>query len=79
MVEDSLLERTFSGRFNLKTVKDAVYLDRDPKIFEMLLNYLRHNRNYIPQNVDAETKKLFCMEVIHWGVETPDFIEAQMS
>ena len=76
MVKDSLLERTFSGRFSLKTHEGIVFIDRDPKIFEMLLNYLRHDRNYFPKNVDPETKKLFCMEVLHWGVETPDFIEA---
>ena len=42
----------------------------------MMLNYLRNDGNYIPKNVDPETKSLFGIEVLHWGVETKNFILA---
>ena len=75
-VKGSLLEKTFNGKHDIKESKGSIFLDRDPKIFEMMLNYLRNDGNYIPKNVDAETKSLFGIEVLHWGVETKDFILA---
>ena len=71
-VKDSLLDKTFSGKHNLKTVNDHYFLDRDPKIFDMVLNYLRYDTNYMPKNVDSETKRLFEMEIEHWGIDATE-------
>lgn len=68
-VSDSLLKKTFSGKHNLKSVNGAVFLDRDPKIFDMVLNYLRYDTHYIPKNVNEEVKRLFDMEIQFWGIE----------
>lgn len=58
-VKGSLMESTFSGKHHLKTIDDHIFLDREPKVFDMLLNYLRHEGNYVPKKVDDETKTLF--------------------
>jgi len=50
-------------------VNGAVFLDRDPKIFDMVLNYLRYDTHYIPKNVNEEVKRLFDMEIQFWGIE----------
>lgn len=67
-VEGSLMEKTFSGNCTLKTVDQHVFLDRDPRIFEMVLNFLRHDGNYMPEFSNDETKQLFEMELKYWGV-----------
>ena len=57
---------------------EEVFLDRDPKIFDMLLNYLRFERNYSPKEVDNETKRLFDMELKHWGVASADYFASKL-
>ena len=77
-VSDSLLQKTFSGKHNLKAFNGNVFLDRDPKIFDMVLNYLRYDTNYIPKNVNEETKRLFDMEIQYWGIEQEQYIETKL-
>ena len=67
-VSNSLLAQTFSGRYELMKVDDYVFIDRDPVIFDMLLNYLRYKGDYFPSNVNVETFKLFEMELRHWDL-----------
>ena len=45
-VPESALEAMFSGRHPLKKLNGKVYLDRDPNIFKLLLNYLRNGLRY---------------------------------
>ena len=55
-VKGSLLEKMFGGKHQLdKTPDDEVFLERDPKIFDMVLNYLRYDRKYLPESADSET------------------------
>ena len=75
-VAGSLLEKTFSGKHNLKKVEDNIFIDRDPKIFEMILNYLRYDCNYIPKDITTEQKRLFEMEVHYWSIG--NFIEPKL-
>ena len=53
-----------------------MFLDRDAKIFEMVLNYLRYNRKYYPKEADAEQKRMFEMEVHYW--ELGNFVEPKL-
>lgn len=76
--KNSLLEKTFSGSFDLKTIDEHVFLERDSKVFDMMLNYLRYDRNYVPKNVDDETKRLFEMEIQHWGVQSEQYIKDRL-
>jgi len=52
---------------------EEVFLDRDPVLFDMMLNYLRYDRNYTPKEVDKETKRLFEMEIKYWGVASAEY------
>jgi len=63
----------FTKTLEMKETDEEVFLDRDPKIFDMMLNYLRYNRDYTPKDVDKETKRLFEMELKYWGVATADY------
>ena len=45
------LELMFSGRHELKLIDGKVFIDRDPKLFIHVINFLRNN-NYIPQSFD---------------------------
>ena len=45
----SLLERMFSGLHELKIIDDEVFLDRDGKTFQHLVNYLRNDRQLLPE------------------------------
>lgn len=76
-VKDSLLAKTFSGKHNLKMIDGHIFLDRDPSIFDMVLNYLRYDGTYMPQNLDAQTKTLYVMEVDYWGIGPKKYIETK--
>jgi len=74
-VSNSLLEQTFSGRYDLMKVDGYIFLDRDPIIFDMMLNYLRYKGDYFPSNANGETFKLFEMELRHWDLLPSDLEE----
>ena len=42
-VKGSALEAMFSGRHELPLYEGKVFVDRDPKIFNLVVNYLRNN------------------------------------
>ena len=44
----------------------------------MVLDYLRHNGNYIPTNLDSETKILFNLEINYWGIGIDKIIESRL-
>jgi hypothetical protein len=48
-VPDSLLAKMFSDMHELKRIDDEVFLDRDGKTFETLVNYLRNDRRVFPE------------------------------
>jgi hypothetical protein len=43
-VPGSTLEKMFNGMHDLKKIDDKVFLDRDGKCFQYLVNYLRNDR-----------------------------------
>ena len=48
-VQNSSLQKMFSGLHDIKKVDDNVFLDRDGKTFQSLVNYLRNDRKIYPE------------------------------
>lgn len=53
----SVLDRMFSGLHQLKVIDNQVFLDRDGKAFQHLVNYLRNDRELFPEFADANDEK----------------------
>jgi hypothetical protein len=51
-VPNSILEAYFSGRQELTLIDGKIFVDRDPKTFEMLISYLRNDQR-IPEIQDS--------------------------
>ena len=64
-VKDSLLAAKFSGNAPLDT-KGRVFLDRDPDIFNYMINYLRSDRKELPQDVSSDIKRNLENEIKYW-------------
>ena len=64
----SVLERMFSGLHELKIIDDEVFLDRDGKTFQHLVNYLHNDRDLFPEFVDPNDEKQFYKECEFWDV-----------
>ena len=69
-IPESSLSNMFSGKYPLKVIDERVFLDRDSKIFRLVLSYLRNNR--APLNIDDNlTANLFELELKHWRLLQP--------
>lgn len=69
-VKGSTLEAMFSGRHPIATLDNGEYfIDRNPKIFTMVLDYLR-NGCRIPPIEDTYKRQSFEMELDYWGIES---------
>jgi hypothetical protein len=67
-VQGSLLAKMFSDMHELKMINEEVFLDRDGKSFETLVNYLRNDRKVFPEFNDKKTEKNFFKELHFWGI-----------
>ena len=69
-VKGSTLEAMFSGRHPITTLDNGEhFIDRNPKIFTMILDYLR-NGCRIPPIEDTYKRQSFEMELDYWGIES---------
>ena len=64
-VKDSAMEAMFSGRHYVEQVDGAVFIDKDPEIFKLVLAYLKENK-WPPKSL----KKLVEIELEFWGLPT---------
>jgi hypothetical protein len=64
----STLEKMFSGMHELKKIDDAVFLDRDGRTFQYLVNYLRNDRTVFPEFQDKNDEVHFFKELDFWKV-----------
>lgn len=62
----STLSAMFSGRHDLPRVNGAIFLDRNPKVFVHVINYLRSGRNPLLENKNDEM--LYEAELNFWGL-----------
>ena len=69
-VKDSHLAEMFSGNYNLEIDQDNfVFVNRNPKVFGYVLDYLRNDCK--PINFDDKaTKQLFNLELKHWKLDS---------
>jgi hypothetical protein len=68
-VEGSTLAQLFSDMHALKQVNEEVFLDRDGKTFETLINYLRNDRKVFPEFVAKNDENMFYKEMHYWGID----------
>ena len=65
-VPDSILGEMFSGRHEIKKLNDGrVFIDRNPKVFSYVLDYLRNDLTPLYFE-DKTVKHLFDLELKHW-------------
>ena len=69
-VEESKLAALFSGLHEVKKDENGdVFVDRDGKTFEYLVNYLRNERRVFPDFADKNEETLFIKELHFWGID----------
>ena len=78
----SVLDKMFNGLQELKIIDNEVFLDRDGKTFSHLVNYLRNDRELMPEFYDQNEEKQFYKELEFWKVplkygKPPQFEQSQ--
>jgi hypothetical protein len=68
-VPESILAKMFSDMHALKYVGNEVFLDRDGKTFQDMLNYLRNDRKVYPEFTDKNQHNQFIKELHFWGID----------
>ena len=68
-VPQSSLSKMFSGLHDIKKVDDSIFLDRDGKTFQSLVNYLRNDRKVYPEFDNSNEQRLFTEELNFWGIK----------
>ena len=69
-IDGSVMQKMFSDMHELKkNEEDEVFLDRDPKTFETLINYLRSDCRIFPAFDSPNEQNMFINELYHWGVD----------
>jgi len=68
-VPGSTLAQLFSDMHALKQVESEVFLDRDGKTFETLINYLRNDRKVFPEFTEKNSENMFYKEMHYWGID----------
>ena len=68
----------FTGMHELKKVEDSVFLDRDGKTFQTLVNYLRNNRRVYPEFDNQNDQRLFTEELSYWGIKDDSIEEKRL-
>ena len=53
----------------LQRVNNEVFLDRDGKTFETLINYLRNDGKVFPEFKDKNSENMFYEEMDYWGID----------
>ena len=66
-VDGSALEAMFSGRHSLTKVDGKVFVDRNPKVFMKIIDYLRNNFQ-LPKKMSDEMAEQIEMEMQFWGL-----------
>ena len=66
-VPDSSLARMFQDKKSLKMIKSRVFIDRNPKYFEVIIDYLRNDLKPIEVQ-DEYTKRQVDREIEYWGL-----------
>ena len=69
-VPGSTLEKMFSGMHDLTKVdQGSIFLDRDGKTFQTLINFLRNDRRVYPEFDNKHDQKQFTEELKYWAIK----------
>jgi hypothetical protein len=68
----------FSGLHEIKKVDDSIFLDRDGKTFQTLINYLRNDRKIYPEFENQNDQRLFVEELNFWGIKDDRLEESRL-
>lgn len=71
--KDSALESLFSGRHEEELKKQdngSYFIDRNGKIFEAMIDYLRSDRKVFPTYSELHDQQLFEEEINYWQIPT---------
>ena len=68
-VPESDLATLFNDMHELKKVNDEVFLDRNGKTFETLIDYLRNDRKVFPEFEDRNQENYFFKELHYWNID----------
>ena len=55
-------------KFCLK-IDDKIFIDRDGKVFELLINYLRNEGRVFPKFTNDHDLKMFVAELEFWQIK----------
>ena len=64
-IPGSSLEAFFSGRHDLAKIEGKIFIDRDPKMFEYLIQYLRDDCKWYDLESKTENAR-FKNELQYW-------------
>lgn len=69
-VEGSLMSNMVQNKNTYRNlVNGAIFIDRDPMIFEHVIKFLRSDRTYLPRGVSEDVKTEIEDEVRYWKLE----------
>jgi len=77
LVPGSTLEKMFNGMHDLKKIDGEVFLDRDGRTFQYLVNYLRNKRTVFPEFIDYNDEKHFFKELDFWKIPVKEQMKKQ--
>lgn len=72
----SVLERTFNGYHSHTKLGEDIFIDREAKPFQHVVNYLRYRQGYHPIFETRNEEDLFIRELEFWGIKTKIFGQA---
>ena len=64
----SALEALLSGRHFIHSKDGVPYIDRDPKPFKMVLEFLKNQKKMPSSYENNKTRDLFMQELDYWGI-----------
>ena len=76
-VKNSKLEQIMSGRHKIKKLNGKILINRDPQIFQILLNYIGNNlQKPVFRNNYEEDQ--FVKELQHWEIKEQTELTRQL-
>ena len=70
-VPGSALDAMFSGRHSLPMKNNKVFVDRDPKAFKMMVDFIRNNGKMYEEQ--EKNYKMLQIELEFWGIDEKIF------
>lgn len=56
----------------VRTSEGRIFIDRNPEMFNHVLNYIQSDQTFLPRDVTQDTKSLIHLELQYWGFSIKD-------